>query len=185
MTYGLDQPGERTDTASGSAATRAERSTRPRAPGNRRRRILLATDFSGTSDAPTAQALRLAAELDASLVAVTVIDPRRLGVRGRAARVDHVRSERESLVGELIQSARPAGVAVEYLIWVGDPGEAILEAARSEDADLIVVGTHGRKGVGRFLIGSVSDDVVRHSPVPVLVVRGDSTGSNAPSNRRS
>jgi nucleotide-binding universal stress UspA family protein len=60
---------------------------------------------------------------------------------------------------------------VSFLIWEGDPGESIVEAARAEHADLIVVGSHGRGGVGRFLIGSVSDHVVRHAPCPVMVVR--------------
>ena len=57
-------------------------------------------------------------------------------------------------------------------MWDGDPGEAIVAAADSENADLIVVGSHGRSGVSRFLIGSVSDHVVRHAHCPVMVVRG-------------
>jgi nucleotide-binding universal stress UspA family protein len=63
------------------------------------------------------------------------------------------------------------GVAVSFLIWEGEPGESIVDAAIAERADLIVVGSHGRGAVGRFLIGSVSDHVVRHAPCPVLVVR--------------
>ena len=64
------------------------------------------------------------------------------------------------------------GVRVSFLVWEGEPGEAIVEAATSEQVDLIVVGSHGRSGMGRFLIGSVSDYVVRRAPCPVLVVRG-------------
>ena len=58
-----------------------------------------------------------------------------------------------------------------FLVWEGEPGEAIVAAADSENADLIVVGSHGRSGVSRFFIGSVSDYVVRHAHCPVMVVR--------------
>jgi nucleotide-binding universal stress UspA family protein len=147
--------------------------------GPSHRRILVATDFTATSAAATDQAIALAVELRATLVAVSVIDPRRLRLGGRPARVDQLRAAREALVARLIEIARGRGVRVEYLIWVGEPSEAILEAANSEQAALIVIGSHGRSGVGRFLIGSVSDDVVRHSPIPVLVVRGSAVTSAA------
>jgi nucleotide-binding universal stress UspA family protein len=63
------------------------------------------------------------------------------------------------------------GVTVDFLVWEGDPGEAIIDAAQAEGADMIIVGSHGRGAVGRFLIGSVSDHVVRNASCPVLVVR--------------
>ncbi len=68
--------------------------------------------------------------------------------------------------------ARAAGVNASFLVWEGEPGEAIVAAADAETADIIVVGSHGRSGVSRFLIGSVSDYVVRHAHCPVMVVRG-------------
>ena len=71
----------------------------------------------------------------------------------------------------LIVEGRKAGVPIDYLIWLGEPGESIIEAARAEDVDLIIVGSHGRSFAGRALIGSVSDLVVRDAQVPVLVVR--------------
>jgi nucleotide-binding universal stress UspA family protein len=82
-----------------------------------------------------------------------------------------VRGEREHVAQSLVARGRSIGVAVDFLVWEGDPGESIIEAAAAEAADLIVVGSHGRGTVGRFLIGSVSDHVVRHAPCPVLVVR--------------
>jgi nucleotide-binding universal stress UspA family protein len=85
--------------------------------------------------------------------------------------VDQVRSSREGAAQELVSRGRAAGVRVNFLIWDGDPGESIVDAARSEQVDLVVVGSHGRGQVGRFLIGSVSDHVVRHAHCPVLVVR--------------
>ncbi len=137
------------------------------------RRLLLATDLSTASAAATDQAFELAARLGATLLIVSVIDPGSLRLPGGrfGARVDQVRAGREKAAQELVARGRAMGVSVSFLIWEGDPGESIVEAARSEATDLIIVGSHGRSGVGRFLIGSVSDHVVRHASCPVLVVR--------------
>jgi nucleotide-binding universal stress UspA family protein len=136
-------------------------------------RVLLATDFSPASAGATDEALDLASRLGASLLAVSVIDPGQLRLPGGrfGQRVDQVRSAREPVAQELVARGRRLGVTVSFLIWEGEPGESIVDAAESERADLIVVGSHGRGAVGRFLIGSVSDHVVRHAPCPVLVVR--------------
>lgn len=141
-------------------------------PSSRIRRILLATDLTPTSDAPTTRAMQLATDLGASLLAVHVIEPGSRGPLGRRPqRIDQVRAERETAMLRLISDGRNAGVVVDYLIWHGDPGESIVEASLAEAADLIVVGTHARSLAGRALIGSVSDHVVREAAVPVLIVR--------------
>lgn len=136
--------------------------------------VLLATDLAEVSTPAETEAVRLAARLGARLVAISVIDPGSLRLPGGRwrARVDQVREERESAATELVARAREAGVQTAFLVWEGDPGEGIVDAARSEGADLIVLGTHGRHGVGRSIFGSVSDHVVRHAPCPVVVVRG-------------
>ena len=141
-------------------------------PG-RFRTVVLATDLSPTSAAATAAALDLAGTLGARLLAVSVIDPGSLRLPGGRfrQRVDQVRGERELVAQSLVARGRSVGVAVDFLVWEGDPGESIIEAAAAEAADLIVVGSHGRGTVGRFLIGSVSDHVVRNAQCPVLVVR--------------
>jgi len=141
------------------------------------RRILLATDLSPATDGAAIQALDLAHDLGADLLIVSVIDPRSLRLPGGrfGTRVDQVRSNREAIAQELVSRGRAAGVHVNFLIWDGDPGESIVDAARSEQVDLVVVGSHGRGSVGRFLIGSVSDHVVRHAPCPVLVVRANAS----------
>jgi nucleotide-binding universal stress UspA family protein len=137
------------------------------------RRILLATDLSEASEGASLQALDLAHDLGSALLIVSVIDPGSLRLPGGrfGTRVDQVRTRREETAQELVSRGRSAGVHVNFLIWDGDPGESIVEAARSEQVDLVVVGSHGRGSVGRFLIGSVSDYVVRHAHCPVLVVR--------------
>jgi nucleotide-binding universal stress UspA family protein len=136
--------------------------------------VLLATDLSTTSTPAEAEAMRLAAGLGARLIAVSVIDPGSLRLPGGRfrARVDQVRDEREIAAQALVARAQEMGVATAFLVWEGDPGEAIVDAASAEHADLIVLGTHGRHGVERSLFGSVSDHVVRNAPCPVVVVRG-------------
>lgn len=145
----------------------------PRRDPDRFRTVMLATDLSTASEAATTVALDLATSLKARLLAVSVVDPGALRLPGGryAARVDQVRAERERFAQELVGRGRSMGVEVDFLVWEGDPGESILEAAQAERADMIVVGSHGRGAVGRFLIGSVSDHVVRNASCPVLVVR--------------
>ncbi|MEO8470096.1 MAG: universal stress protein [Chloroflexota bacterium] len=137
------------------------------------KRILLATDLSPASEEASLQALDLARGLKAELLIVSVIDPHSLRLPGGrfGVRVDQVRTGREAAAQELVSRGRAAGVRVTFLIWEGEPGESIVEAARSEAVDFVVVGSHGRGSVGRFFLGSVSDHVVHNAPCPVVVVR--------------
>jgi len=139
-------------------------------PSSSIRRILLATDLTDASSAATEQALELAAALRAGLLVVSVIDP---GARrpGGGLRVDQERALRESAMAELGERARAREVHAEFLIWTGNPGESVVDAAAAERADLIVVGTHGRRGLERAILGSVSDHVVRNAACPVMIVR--------------
>jgi nucleotide-binding universal stress UspA family protein len=137
------------------------------------RRILLATDLTGTSAGATDQAFELARQLGADLLAVSVIDPGIVGNRPGEPilRMDQRRAERELAAQVLVLRGRREGVGVSFLVWEGEPGPSIVDAAVSEQVDLIVVGTHGRNRVERMVLGSVSDHVTRNAPCPVLVVR--------------
>jgi universal stress protein A len=137
------------------------------------RQIVLATDLGQASAAATDEAFRLAGALQARLLAVIVIDPQALQLPGGRyrSRIDQERVRLETAASELVLRGRRDRIPTSFLIWEGDPAESIVEAARSERADVIVVGSHGRGALGRALIGSVSDQVVRHAPCPVLVVR--------------
>jgi nucleotide-binding universal stress UspA family protein len=70
------------------------------------------------------------------------------------------------------REARAAGVKTTWTIVQGVPADRIVQAARAKHADLVVMGTHGRTGFSRFLLGSVASRVVATSPCPVLTVRG-------------
>jgi nucleotide-binding universal stress UspA family protein len=135
------------------------------------RTILLATDLLTSSREATDRAIDLAARLDARLVIVNVLEKRRLAGGGSHERVDQARAEREARLVSLVRDARATGVTAEFLVWQGEPGGSIAAAAEAEGADLVVVGTRGRSGAERMLLGSVSDHVVRHASCPVLVVR--------------
>jgi nucleotide-binding universal stress UspA family protein len=135
------------------------------------RRILLATDLSSASEKAAEEALQLARALRAELLVVSVIDPTTRAPGPHVARMDRRRAAREVAAQALVVRGRRAGVAVEFLVWEGEPGPAIIEAAEAERADLLVVGTRGRSRVERMVLGSVSDHVVRHAPCPVLIVR--------------
>jgi nucleotide-binding universal stress UspA family protein len=138
------------------------------------RTIVLATDLTASSREATDRAIDLAGRLDARLVIVNVLEKRRLAGGGAHERVDQARAERETHLVNVVREARAAGVTAEFLVWQGDPGGSIAAAAEAEGADLVVVGTRGRSGAGRMLLGSVSDHVVRHASCPVLVVRPSS-----------
>lgn len=140
--------------------------------------ILLATDGSPASEPASGQAIDLATQVQARLLVVSVLSA---SSRPSEAPPDQaVADSRDSLTSKaqaIVQRAKAAGANAAFLVWEGEPGDAIVAAADAEDADLIIVGSHGRSGVSRFLIGSVSDYVVRHAHCPVMVVRGRSDSS--------
>ena len=137
--------------------------------------ILLATDLTASAGPATEEALRLARRLGTGLLVMTAIDPGAMRLpNGRyRRRVDQERELRESAARVVLERGRAAGVTVSLLVWEGDPGESIVEVARSEAPEMVIVGSRARGVMGRFGIGSVSDHVVRHAPCPVLVVRSD------------
>jgi nucleotide-binding universal stress UspA family protein len=82
-----------------------------------------------------------------------------------------VRSAAETLVASAVERLQQAGFQASSSIQEGDPKSLIVDTASEWHADLIVLGSHGRKGLERFLIGSVSDAVARHAPCSVEIVR--------------
>jgi len=138
-------------------------------------RILVPTDGSDVADAAAAKAVDLAAAVGAELSVLFVIDAEAIGfVEPAELDLDEVRTslrrEGEDATAAVAELAREAGVAVETDVRVGVPDETIRRVAVETGADLVVMGTHGRNGVGRFLLGSVTERVLRGSPVPVLAV---------------
>jgi nucleotide-binding universal stress UspA family protein len=135
--------------------------------------ILVATDGSPASTAASEEAIDLASRLCARLIVINVVNVPELMAASTIfpGTVVAAREDADVVARSVVDEARRMGVVAAYLTWEGQPGEAIVAAAEAENVDMIVVGTHGRSVVGRLLLGSVSEYVVRHAHVPVLVVR--------------
>jgi nucleotide-binding universal stress UspA family protein len=141
------------------------------------RRILVATDFSEASAPAVELAVRLAKSWGAQLLVAHVYDEPRLPelsfahVRLYEEFESKVKADAALQLGEVAGNARADGVGTEELLLKGFADEAIVQAARGKAADLILIGTHGRRGAGRFFLGSVAARVIATAPCPVLTVR--------------
>ena len=157
-----------------SSAPGVQTGASPRADGFSR--IVVPTDFSSSGEAAWATALRAARGFGAEVVLVHVVvdTPRFAEGTGGAdlrATLQDARQWAEREAAERVSAARAAGIAARSVVLTGVPQEQILEVASAEGVDLIVIGTHGRGGLERALLGSVADHVIRLAPCPVLSVR--------------
>lgn len=142
------------------------------------RRILHASDFSPASRPAFRRALDLARANRAALTLVHVYSTF-IPVMGEGfvsgqvydKMLTDIRTDAQRRLGRLVAEARKKGVRAKGLALEGIPHERIVRAARSTRADLIVLGTHGRTGLGRMFLGSVAARVVTLAPCPVLTVR--------------
>ncbi|HSV34344.1 MAG TPA: universal stress protein [Ramlibacter sp.] len=144
-------------------------------------RILVPVDGSGTANQALATAIDLASSFKARLRLIHVVDETAYlsgydpfgGYAGDLLRV--MRESGQKILDEGTASARAAGVDVDNMLFdqLGERlGESVAQAAKLWNADVIVVGTHGRRGLGRVLMGSGAEQIIRLAPVPVLVIRG-------------
>ena len=145
------------------------------------RRILLATDLSPASEQAVDEAIRLATERGAQLLVMSVVDPRRIRLPGGPflRRIDQERARVEAATQAIVARARTAGARATFLVWEGDPAPSILDAASSESADVIVLGSHGRGRLGRLILGSTSARVCELAQCEVLVVPAPQAGESA------
>jgi nucleotide-binding universal stress UspA family protein len=140
------------------------------------KRILVPVDGSETSTKALVAALQLAREGGGRVRLMHELDAMAF-LTGYEYSVDLLTVAREfaqKVLDDGLAMAQSAGVPADSkLLDVpgGRLGEVVAEEARSWEADLVVVGTHGRRGVGRVLLGSGAEEVLRMAPVPVLAVR--------------
>jgi nucleotide-binding universal stress UspA family protein len=138
-------------------------------------RILVPTDGSEGVERAVDHATELAAAHGASLHAVYVVNTASYGTLPMETSwegvADMLRDEGEAAVERVKAIADERGVPVEVALVDGTPSKEIVRYAESNDCDLVVMGTHGRGGIDRLLLGSVAERVVRSSDVPVLTVR--------------
>jgi nucleotide-binding universal stress UspA family protein len=135
--------------------------------------IVHPTDFSERADCAFQLACMLARDYAARLVVLHVAQPPVTGLGGlEAVPPGPEEYTMEALEERLRQMQSPyAAVRVEYRLREGDIAREILDAAEETPCDLIVMGTHGRTGLSRLLMGSVAEQVVRSAPCPVLTVK--------------
>lgn len=142
-------------------------------------RILIPTDGSATSNVGLDEAIRLAKTLGSRVrIAHVVNEASLVGPYPVGATFDRMleelRAHGESILSSAEAKARGAGVPVDTKLleaYGGGAGEPILHEAASWPADLIVCGTHGRRGLRRIVLGSDAEHILRLSPVPVMLVR--------------
>lgn len=136
--------------------------------------ILIPTDGSdGVQDA-IEEGITLAKQTNATVHTLYVVDNRDYGTIPDAEWIglqEALETEGEAAVGSVAERAETAGVETVTTIEEGVPQNEIVAYADDEGIDVIVMGTHGRAGVNRLLLGSVTENVIRQTEVPVHVVR--------------
>jgi nucleotide-binding universal stress UspA family protein len=138
--------------------------------------ILVPTDFSEASAAALRAAIRLARAFDAAIEVFHVdpdpalLLPPPLDVVSRPAAFERVLAETAEKLERVVAEVRAAGVTCTSASELGRSDTSIVEHARRSGAGLIVMGTHGRRGLAHALIGSVAEKVVEHGTCPILVV---------------
>lgn len=142
--------------------------------------ILVPIDGSPTAERGLREAMGLAAEQKARLRVLTVVDTLTLGMVEMSSVLDvqgvlaDLRRQAEHRLSDAEARAREAGVKVATVLREvkgGSVADAIVAEAREHACDLIVMGTHGRRGMRRLTLGSDAELVLRASPAPVLLVR--------------
>ena len=103
------------------------------------------------------------------IIAYTVVDAG--GLTWMQSAEEEMTTQAQTLVASVEQELRDAGFSVESRVMKGDPRDALIDTARGMHADLIVVGSHGRTGMAKLVLGSVATHVVTHAPCSVLVVK--------------
>lgn len=142
------------------------------------KRILVPIDGSETSTKALVAALQMARDSGGQVRLIHSVDELAYvsGFEYSGNLVEIARDYATKLLDDGLAVARSAGVEADTKL-IDFPGqrlgETVMDEAREWNADLIVVGTHGRRGIGRFLLGSGAEQILRMSPVPVLVIRGE------------
>jgi nucleotide-binding universal stress UspA family protein len=156
----------------------------------RHKRVLVALDGSPSAEAVLRFLLEIAGPLDMTVSLLRVLEPvPPMAVEGtRHMIVDDIEGRRrdaEEYLAPIATELRARGVNVTSHVRRGRPADEILATAREGNIDLVAMATHGRTGLGRLLFGSVAETVLRHSPVPVFMIRQPDAVETAPAPREA
>ncbi len=138
--------------------------------------ILVPTDLSEGAEHALDYACELAQRLDATVhllnvIGIPALGVPELGVALTSTVIDQLVSENQKALDDVADARRATTKIGQVVLRTGDARELINETAKDLGADLIVMGTHGRRGISRALLGSVAETVVRSAPCAVLTVR--------------
>lgn len=146
-------------------------------------RILVATDFAESAERALAWGVQLARQHGAELILLHVYMDLPAYPEITAGQVEAIYEEQRRWIEEALErrarSARGEGVRARAILRTGPPASTIAETATEEGADLLLVGTQGRSGLDRLIVGSVAERVVRLATCPVLVVKSAETAARA------
>ena len=149
------------------------------------KKIMVAIGFTEYSQAKFSYAAKLAVNLNAQLIVVNIINIRDVEAIGKIESMGYevdaekyVKGIKEERMADLDKIAENSGFPKEKLkiiLKVGHPFDALIKIVKEEEIDLVVIGAKGRIGTEHFLLGSVAEKMIRHSPVPVLTFRSKKT----------
>jgi nucleotide-binding universal stress UspA family protein len=147
------------------------------------RSLLVPIDGSDPSNAACALAVKMASATHATIIFVNVVESDKIiasvmpgqGLADPTPAIESLRAAGTAMLGDAVANASAAGVKATAELLEGDCIETILSSVSSHAVDLIVIGSHGRSGLQRLMLGSVAEGVLRHSTVPVLVTKAPKT----------
>ncbi|MDO9518239.1 MAG: universal stress protein [Methanosarcinaceae archaeon] len=141
------------------------------------KKILIATDGSEPNKKAVSYGIELARLSGAKVNIVYVVDTAAFASipmdAGWEMMYELLQKEGNVVIEQTVDDAKAVGIDIEGSLLEGHPSHEIIEFAQNNDIDVIVLGTLGKGGLDRFLLGSVAEKVTRNSKIPVLVVRGN------------
>ncbi len=136
------------------------------------KKVLIATDGSKYSESAQKKAIDFARSYGGELVAVSVVDVPSEFYAESPKTVEELVKKAKTYVEAVKKEAESAGLKADAIVREGEAYRAITDVSRGSGAGVIVMGSHGRTGLRRLLMGSVTEKVIGHTPCPVLVVKG-------------
>ncbi len=133
------------------------------------KKIICPVDFSELSRKALQYSNEFARLSNAKVFLVGVIENDPTITYSHGLEKERLESDQKLLA--LIEEEKMAGIVADYVIYEGFAEECILDYAKRQEADLIIMGSHGRRGLKRMILGSVAEHVIRRAPCPVLVVK--------------
>jgi nucleotide-binding universal stress UspA family protein len=133
--------------------------------------ILFATDGSKFSEAATDKAIDFAKSYGSELNVITVVDVTEEFMARAPGALEDLVKKAKSMVEDVKKKADSKGIKAESIVREGDAYKVIINVAKKQKANAIIMGSHGRTGLKRLLMGSVTERVIGHAPCPVLIVK--------------